>query len=155
MPRITCKTPSTGRPVTVRIQNVGTSWTTVAEAPDFSVPDTSLVFPTRDPGDASRAIRSGEVFMLTPLYARNKTSTTRWVEARILNESGTAFTFARITVPANETAAIPVQGMSLVKRTAAGADGDRLQLRAEAGSTFDVWGAAEEKPTSEHIGVEV
>ena len=58
MARITCKTPSNGRPLNIVAGGVGTSWTTVAEAPDFSVPDPSATYATRDPTDATRAIRA-------------------------------------------------------------------------------------------------
>lgn len=154
MPRITCKAPSSGRPTQLVLVNVPTTFTTIADAPDFSVPDPSLSFPVRDPLDATRAIRAGEVFLLTPLAVHNKTTTARWVEVQLLTEAGvTVLSPGRVVVPARDTAFIPIQGRSLTKRTAAGANGDRLQIRAEAGSTFDVWAAAEERLSAEHAGV--
>lgn len=154
MARITCKIPSTGKPLSIRLANVPATDTVLVEAPDFSIPDTSQQFATRDPADANRAIRPGEVFFLTPLYARNKTSTTRWIEVSLLSEAGDTYeVLSQITVPGNETVALPVQGLSLLKRTAANANGDRLVLKAENATAFDVWGAAEERPSSEHIGV--
>ena len=153
MPRISVKTPSNGKPVSIRLANVSTSWTTIAEAPDFSVLDTSNVYPDRDPSNTQRAIRPGEVFILTPLRARNKTATARWLEVRLLTEDGVAIECPGIlTVPPGETWPVPLQGYSLLKRVAAGANGDRLQVRAQAANTFDVWGAAQERPSSEHIG---
>jgi hypothetical protein len=133
--------------------NVTTSFTTIADAPDFSVPDAAEQYTTRDPLDASRAIRPGEIFFLTPLSATNKGSTTQWIEAQLVAENGTTIQFARVEVPAGDTAFIPLQGRSLFKRVAAGTNGDRIQVRAQSNSTFDVWAAAEEKLSAEHAGV--
>ena len=157
MTRIKCKTPSTGRPVNFTISSLGTSYTTMAEAPDFSVPDTGNVFPDRDPNDsANRAIRPGEIFFMTPLYARNKTALDCWVEVRLVTEVGVAIDCpGRVNVPAYDTALIPIQGRSLIKRVAANGAGDRLQARAQASAALDLWASGEEKPTSEHIGVVV
>lgn len=153
MPRITCRTPSTARPVRIALADVPPAWTTIAEAPDFSVSDTQAVYPVRDPADATRGIRPGEVFVLTPVKARNKTAATRWIEARVLAEGGASFLLERIEVPAGETVQIVTQGMSLLKRDAAGVSGDRLQVRAETAASFDVFGAGQERPSAEHIGV--
>jgi len=151
--RITCKTPSTGRTFSVALVNVGTSFTTIAEAPDFSVPDPSEAYTIRDPADTTRTIRPGEIFFVTPLSAKNKTATTTYVEVKLLREDGTSVEFGRIRVPAYDTAFIPLQGRSLFKRNATGANGDRIQVRAETASVFDVWAGAEEKLSAEHIGV--
>lgn len=153
MPRITCKTPASARPIAVRMADVTTSWATVAEAPDFSVPDTAVIFPARDPLDENRAIRPGEVFLLTPVKARNKSAGTLWVEAQILSENGVSFVMERIDVPAGDSVTLITQGLSLLKRNAGVANGDRLQVRAEAADAFDVTGAGQERPSSEHIGV--
>jgi hypothetical protein len=133
---------------------VSTSFLTLADAPDFSVPDPSLSFPTRDPADNTRAIRPGEIFLLTPLAVYNKTATARWVEVQLVTEAGvTVLSPGRVTVPALDSVYIPVQGRSLTKRLAAGTSGDRLQIRAEAANAVDVWGSAEERLSAEHIGV--
>jgi hypothetical protein len=155
MPRITCQEPSTGRPLSISAANVGTSFATIADAPDFSVPDEAEDFPSRDPGDSTRAIRPGEIFFLTPLAARNKNTTTpRWVEVQIITEAGVTIACpGRVTIPPNDTVYIQLQGRSLLKRVPAGSNGDRLQVRAEATNSVDVWVAAEEKLSSEHIGV--
>lgn len=153
MARITCRTPSTGKPTRVSLVNVGTSLTTIIEAPDFSVPDASNKFTTRDPVDDSRAIRPGEIFFLTPLAATNKDTVTRWIEVILLTEDGTSVVFAKIKVPAGDTAYIPLQGRSLFKRAPSGANGDRIQVRAEVTNVFDVWSSAEEKLSNEHVGV--
>jgi hypothetical protein len=154
MPRITCRTPSTGKPIRVALPNVGTNFTTIAEAPDFSVPDTSAKFTTRDPLDAGRAVRPGEVFFLTPLAARNKDTVTRWIEIQLLTEDNVTILFGKVEVPAGDTAYIPLQGRSLFKRDATATNGDRIQIRAETASQFDVWASAEEKLANEHAGVQ-
>jgi hypothetical protein len=151
--RITCKTPSTGKSFIVSQANVSTTFTTIAEAPDFSVPDPSENYATRDPLDNNRAIRPGEVFFVTPLAAKNKSASVVWVEIRLFTEANTAIDFGRVAVPPGDTAFIPIQGRSLFKRIANGTNGDRLQVRAETDNIFDVWSAAEEKLSAEHIGV--
>lgn len=154
MARITCRTPSTGKPVRISKEDVPTSFTTIAEAPDFSVPDTSNKFSERDPLDSTRAIRPGEIFFLTPIAAKNKDSSTRWVEVQLVTESSETIEFGRIDVPAGDTVFFPIQGRSIFKRSANTATGDILQVKAELGNIFDVWSAGEEKLSSEHIGEE-
>lgn len=151
--RTTCKIVSSGKTLHVLLVDVPTVFTTIAEAQDFSLPDPNVEYATRDPLDASRAIRPGEISMVTPLLACNKTSTARWIEVRLLTEAGVAiFVPGRVLVPGNETAQIAVQARSLLKRTgAAAANGDRLQVRAEVASAFDVWATAEERLSAEHI----
>lgn len=153
MSRITCKTPSTGRSIIVSQANVSMSFTTIAEAPDFSVPDPSENFAVRDPLDNNRAIRPGEIFFVTPMSARNKSANVVWIDVRLFTEANTAIEYGRIAVPPGDTAFIPIQGRSLFKRDPNGINGDRLQIRAEANNVFDVWSAAEEKLSAEHIGV--
>jgi hypothetical protein len=154
MPRIKCKTPSTGRPVNLTSTNVGTGWATLAEAPDFSVPDASNIFTARDPDDANRAIRAGEIFFMTPIYARNKTTSDCWIDVRFMSESGaTVECPGRMVIPGGDTALVPVQGRSLIKRGATNTSGDRLQVRAQTANALDLWATGEEKPSAEHIGV--
>lgn len=153
MPRITCKTPSTGRSIIVSQANVSTTYTTIAEAPDFSVPDPSENYTTRDPLDSNRAIRPGEVFFVSPLSVKNKSAGVQWIEIRLFTEANTAIEFGRVDIPPNDTAFLPVQGRSLFKRIPGGTNGDRLQVRAQTSNVFDVWSAAEEKLSAEHIGV--
>lgn len=153
MARITCRTPSTGKPIRIAENDVPTTFTVIAEAPDFSVPDTSIKFEDRDPTDDARAIRPGEIFFLTPLAAKNKDSSERWLEVILVTEGSETIELGRVEVPPGDTAFIPIQGRSLFKRVANNAVGDTLQVRAETNNSFDVWGAAEEKLSSEHSGV--
>lgn len=154
MTRIVCRTPSTGKPLSVNIADVPISYVTLAEAPDFSVPDASRTFFPRDPLDDSRAIRPGEIFFLTPLSCRNKSEYTASIEVSLYNENNVRIELASISVPAKDTAFIPLQGRSIFKRNANNAVGDIIEIRSSAESTFDVWAAAEEKLSSEHTGVE-
>lgn len=154
--RITCRTPSTGKPLTINLADVPTTFQTIAEAPDFSVPDAANNFPTaRDPFDDTRAIKPGEIFFLTPMFAKNKDVATAWIETQLITENGATIELGKIAVPAGDTAQIPLQGRSLLKRDPdPNSNGDIIQVRAEASNIFDIWVSAEEKLSSEHIGVE-
>lgn len=154
MSRITCRTPSTGKPLRIALSNVGTSLTTISEAPDFSVPDASNSYTVRDPLDNTRAIRPGEVFFLTPLAAKNKSSNLVWVTTSLYTENNVRVELANVAVPANDTAFIPLQGRSLFKRDANSSNGDIIQVQASISNVVDIWAAAEEKLSSEHIGVQ-
>jgi hypothetical protein len=154
MARIKCRTPSTGKPLSINLSNVSTSYVTIVEASDFSVPDAAGNFSVRDPLDTTRTIKPGEVFFLTPLSARNKSANTVWIETQLYTESNTTINFGRISVPGGDTVYIPLQGRSLLKRDANTANGDIIQVRAQVANTFDIWVSAEEKLSSEHIGVE-
>jgi hypothetical protein len=154
MPRITCRQPSTGKPVNVSAIDLGTDWTIIAEAPDFSVPDPSgSGYVSRDPTNSSRGIAAGEIFFLTPLIAKNNTAITDWIEVRFTSESGSNNdSFGRITVPAGESVAIPLQGRSLVKRNATGTNGDIIFVRSGNTASFHVWASANEQASAEHVG---
>lgn len=154
MTRITCRTPSTGKAIRINYVNVPNTFTSISDAPDFSVPDTSEKFPDRDPLDTTRAIKPGEIFFLTPLSAKNKDSVTRWIDVQILTEDSVTIEFGRAEVPAGDTALIPIQGRSIFKRYPDGTTGDQLQVRAETNNAFDVWVSGEEKASNEHAGVE-
>lgn len=153
MARITCRTPSTGKPLRLIKRNVANTFVVLAEAPDFSVPDPSSKFEVRDPTDEGRAIRPGEIFFLTPLAAKNKDTVTRWFETVLVTEDSETIEVGKVEVPAGDTAFIPLQGRSLFKRVANNVSGDSVQIRAEVSNVFDVWIAAEEKLSNEHAGV--
>lgn len=153
MTRIVCRTPSTGKGLRISESNVANTFVTIAQAPDFSVPDASGKFDERDPTDPSRAIRPGEIFFLTPLAARNKDTVDRWIEVKLVTEDSETIEIGKVEIPAGDTAFIPLQGRSLFKRTANNVTGDTIQVRAEVSSVFDVWAAAEERLSSEHSGV--
>lgn len=155
MSRIYCRTPSTGYPENLILANVPTSYTTVpgANAPDYSVPDPSDQYEVRDPLDPTRAILPGQIFFLTPLSATNKSGSDEWIDCQLLTQNGTVINFGRTTVPAGDTAYIPVQGRSLLKRDPLISNGDQLQVRASNPNVFDVWAAADLSPASQNLGV--
>lgn len=153
MARITCRTPSTGKPVRIASNNVTDAFISYIDAPDFSVPDASNKFATRDPTDDSRAIRPGEIFLLTPLAAKNKDTQDRWIEVKLVTEANVSIQVGKVEVPAGDTVFIPIQGRSLFKRDASALIGDTIQIRAEANNVFDIWAAGEERLSSEHSGV--
>lgn len=153
MARITCKTPSTGKSITYKLSNVAAnSYVTIAEAPDFSVPDTSERYSTRDPNDATRAIRPGEVFFITPLAVYNTDTSAHVAEVRLMDESNAVVEFGRVSVPPQDTAFFPLQGRSIFKRDSATANGDVLQIQVNYSNVFQVTITGEEKLSSEHIG---
>jgi hypothetical protein len=155
MSRITCRTPSTGKPLNAIYENVPTTFTPLIEAPDFSVPDPSNSLPNRDPLDDSRAIRPGEVFLLTPMYAKNKhASNTVSLEVTFQSEEGANIEITLVNIPKGETTLVPLQGRSLLKRDPDSANGDMILIKAQESNSIDVWVSAEEKLSSEHIGVE-
>ncbi len=154
MARITCRTPSTGKPLRIIQADVANTFVTVAEAPDFSVPDASNKFPDRDPTDDTRAIRPGEIFFLTPIAAKNKDTVTRFIEIIYVTENDETIEVAKVDIPAGDTALVPLQGRSLLKRTANTVSGDTLQIKAEVENVIDIWVSAEEKTSNEHVGVE-
>jgi hypothetical protein len=155
MTRIYCAQPSTGKPINAIAQDVPTTWTTIADAPDFSVPDPSgNLYPNRDPLDPSRGIAPGEIFFLTPLMCTNKTATASTIEVRFYSETGFInYALGSALVPAGATAMIPLQGRSLVKRDPNATYGDRLQVQATDANTFDVWASASEQASAENVGV--
>lgn len=153
MARITCRTPSTGKPIRVALKDVPTTFTDIVDAPDFSIPDPSERFPVRDPLDQTRAILAGEIFFLTPLSAINKSGTDRWIEVKLVTEDNEEILFAKLEVPAGDTAFIPLQGRSIFKRDATGAVGDSIEIRAEVADVFDVWVSGEEKAAPDHAGI--
>jgi hypothetical protein len=154
MPRIVCRTPSTGKPIRISFKDIGDTLTTVAEAPDFSVPDASEKFDERDPIDTARAIRPGEIFFLTPLAAKNKSNETAMIEVYLVTEDDVTIELGKLEIPAGDTGFVPIQGRSLLKRNSTGINGDRLRVRATAADVFDIWAGAEEKLSNEHSGVE-
>lgn len=161
MARITCRQPSTGKPINIRYESVPDTFVTIAEAPDFSVPDPSeSQYPGtayRDPTNSSRGIAAGEIFFLTPLIVKNKTGGSCIIEVRFIAEGNTASVvndaLGATLIPAGESVAIPLQGRSLIKRTPATANGDLIQVKSSVSGACDVWASANEQASAEHVGV--
>lgn len=165
MPRRNTDQPSSGEPFTLYIPTatnngfVNTTWTTLAEAPDFSVPASGDDGATPDPANTDRELRPGEVFLETPLTVVNTTATTRWVELQmILQGPSTQFpssgqtlpVTSQVPVPAGETIYLPIQGLRLLKDDFTSTTGHRLQIRAEVNNALKVIGAAVELEMSTH-----
>ena len=156
MTRIYCRTPSTGYPENIYLTDVpSTGFNTIpgANAPDYSVPDPSNQYEVRDPLDPTRAILPGQIFFLTPLSVTNKSLSEAYLDVVLLTEDGTSVAFGRAVVPAGDTAYIPLNGRSLLKRDPLTTDGDQIQVQASAPSTFDIWASADLSPASQNLGV--
>jgi len=139
--RITTQQPATARPDLIAVSGLPTAWTTIAEAPDYSVPDTTRRWPNdRDPADDDRRIQPGAALIFTPPYVHNRDTVERWVEFRVLAEDGTTAMQARVTIPPGDTYSHPIAGITLTKTQIATSNGDRLQMRAEAADALDVTG---------------
>lgn len=164
MPRIRTDLPSSGKPLELFIPTssnsgfVNTTWTTIVEAPDFSVPATGDDNVTEDPDDLSRELRPGEVFFETPLQVINNTATSRWVELRVLRQgaSGQAIPASpRVVVPANDSVYLQIQGLRVLKTDLGGTiaspvPGGRLQIQGEVNNALTILGAAVELEAQAH-----
>jgi hypothetical protein len=160
MPRINTDQPSSGKPLLLYIPSstnsgfVNTTWTTIAEAPDFSIPSSGDEGIVIDPADSGRELRPGEVFFETPLQCMNNTATSRWVELQMLlqGNSGQAIPLSpRVVVPAGESVYLAVQGLRLLKTDLTNTQpGGRLQIQAEVNNAIKVIGSAVELEAQTH-----
>lgn len=154
MPRIRTDQASSGKPLQLLIPAGGfvpSAFTTLAEAPDFSVPSTGLGGITLDPADTGRELRPGEVFIETPLACTNTDTVAQWVELQILTSSGAAVPVSpQITIPPKDAIYLPIQGLRLLKTDFTAANGDRLQIRASTGTSIKVIGSASELEAQTH-----
>ena len=133
MARIRTDQPSSGKPLQLFIPNggfVSTTWTTLVEAPDFSVPasgDTGQTgevpaapYPVLDPADSGRELRPGEVFLEAPLTCTNEDTVSRWVQLQILTQTNQAVPVGpQVSIPAKEAIYVPIQGLRLLKTSLA------------------------------------
>ncbi len=160
MPRINTDQPSSGKPLLLFIPAtnnsgfVNTTWTTLAEAPDFSIPASGDDGAVADPADADRELRPGEVFFETPLKVVNTTATTRWVEVQMVLQgtSGQAIpVMPRVLVPASDSVSLDIQGLRVLKTNLTNTEpGGRLQIQAEVNNALRVIGTAVELEASDH-----
>jgi len=154
MPRIQTDQPSSGKPVQLLIPFAGfvpSSWTTLVEAPDFSVPGTGDTGVTLDPADSGRELRPGEVFLEAPLTCNNTDTVARWVELQVLTQTNHAVPVTpQISIPAKEAIYLPIQGLRLLKTSFIASSGDRLQIRASTGSSIKIIGSAVELEALTH-----
>jgi hypothetical protein len=154
MPRIRTDQPSSGKPLQLLIPSAGfvpNSWTTLVEAPDYSIPGTGDTGVTLDPVDSGRELRPGEVFLEAPLTCINTDTTARWVELQIFTQTNHAVPVTpQISIPPKESVYLPIQGLRLLKTSFAASNGDRLQIRASVGSSIKVIGSAVELEALTH-----
>ncbi len=154
MPRIRTDQPSSGKPLQLLIPSAGfvpNSWTTLVEAPDYSIPGTVDTGGTLDPVDSGRELRPGEVFLEAPLTCINTDTTARWVELQIFTQTNHAVPVTpQISIPPKESVYLPIQGLRLLKTSFAASNGDRLQIRASVGSSIKVIGSAVELEALTH-----
>jgi hypothetical protein len=132
--RIQAEEVANERQITV-IDKVGTSWTAVVEAPDFSVPDPGGDY-VEDPADSSRGLRAGEVFVPRPLIAYNTDSSPVTLEVRLSFEDDSSTNLFTLTIPAGDSAEIRLQGATFTKRDFTASNGERVEVRASAGSVL-------------------
>ena len=139
--RITTDQPATSRPQLIAESGIGTGWLTVAEAPDYSVPDTTRRWPNdRDPADDDRRVQPGQALLTTPLFAHNTAADPRWIEVQVIAEDGTTALIAAVTIPPGDTYSLPCAGMTMTKTQIGTSQGGRMQVRAEEAGVIDVTG---------------
>ncbi len=152
--RIRTDQASSGKPLQLFIPASGfvpSIFTTIAEAPDFSIPGTGDTGVTLDPTDSSRELRPGEIFIEAPLACINTDTVTRWVELQLLTQSNYAVPWSpQISIPPKEAIYVPIQGLRLLKTNFGAPNGDRLQIRASIGSAIKIMGSAVELEALTH-----
>jgi hypothetical protein len=129
------------------------SFSTVIEAPYFSVPLTDEDVATVDPDDANRELRAGEIFFATGIQIANVTGTTRTVDVEIMGENGTpATTLAPgLLVPGNDVLTL-APGLSIFKRdlTTPANAGMILRVKADEAGALQLTASAVEREALEH-----
>ena len=144
MTRIITSQPATSRAESIAVSGLATAWTTLMQAPDFSVPDATVRWPSqRDPADATRRIQPGQALLSTPVYVYNRHTSALWVEFRILTQAGLEVMLGRVTVPPEDTFVNPIAGLTVLKTDLAAANGGRLQARAQTAALLDVIATAQ------------
>ena len=156
MARILTDRPSSAKsvilyvPTAVNSGFVNTTYYTLIECNDYSIPDEGDPGSTPDPGDADRVLVAGEVAFRAPLMVTNATSSSRWVELQVLLSDGQAIPVtSQIMVPSFDSILVPIQGQRLVKYNFTGT-GARLQIRAQVNNALRVYGVAAESAASDH-----
>jgi hypothetical protein len=154
MTRIRTDQASSGKPLQLLIPSSGfvpSTFTTIAEAPDFSIPGTGDSGVVLDPSDPSRELRPGEVFLEAPLTCINTDTVARWVELQMLTQSNQTVPWTpQISIPPKEAIYVPIQGLRLLKTNFALSNGDRLQIRASIGGSIKIMGSAVELEALTH-----
>lgn len=152
MTRITCEVPSNEEEI-AHIANLGTSFATLVEAPDFSVPTTGDDFLTPDSAVDGNVLREGVAYIPARAFVYNKNAAARTLDVQILREGGGAVALFSVVVQGGATLELPLGGVSLFKRDFSGSNGDRLQVRASATNSLDVTAWYQTRIASDHLGV--
>lgn len=143
MARIITSQASTNRPTLIAVAGLPADFTTILEAPDYSVPDATVRWPgQRDPLNAARRIQPGQAIFVTPICVHNRDVVERWVEFQILTEAGDAVKQALVTIPPGETYLHPIAGLTLTKTDLESENGDRMQARSEVIEVLDITASA-------------
>lgn len=139
MTRINTEQPATAKSELVAIEGVSDTWETIAEAPDFSVPDTTKQWPnTRDPNDSDRRIAPGQVLIETPLMVHNRDTDRCTMTVRTHLEDGTTAIQVAVEIPPGETYSHPLPGQTLTKRDQTATNGDRIEVQAARPDALDL-----------------
>lgn len=131
---------------------VTATFTTVAEAPYFSVPLTDEDLATVDPDNSDRELRPGEVFFATGILIANLTSTTRTLTVEIVGEDGVTTSVAPgLKVPGNDVLSLP-PGLSIFKRNLADplANGTLLRVMSDEAGALTLTAGIVEREAIEH-----
>lgn len=128
-------------PITFAPAALGTVYTEIAWARDFSVFDSGRREPARDPLAPERGIIAGKVELITDLKATNTDTQARWVDVglRLEGSSATVQVPGRFVVSPGRTVLIPLRGHVLSKLDPASATGMRVVARAEVSGVFRLW----------------
>jgi hypothetical protein len=132
MARITTDAPGVAVPIEVAAV-LTTSFVTLLEADDFSVPNPDTG------GETERVVAPGQTKIITPMIVHNVTTSTATVDVQWITEGGVTITLATLLpVPARDAVSIPLQGQSLLKLSASSTNGGRLQARASTGAALHI-----------------
>ena len=128
------------------------AFTTVAEAPYFSIPLTDEDVATVDPDNADRELRAGELFFATGIQIANITEDSHTVDVDIVGEGGVTTSLApALIIPAKDVLTL-APGLSMFKRDLASpsAAGTRLRIRADETSALTLTASVVEREAIDH-----
>ena len=149
--RYTVRQAGAAVPKSIAIESIGTVWETILEAPDFSVPDPQLRWPTdRDPADNERRVQPGFALVEAPIMFYNNSLDTVTVEISILQEDDTRVVQAVIQITTMETYLHPSPGQRLLKLNKDSSNGDRLQVKASTAGVVSITSTGSEGAAEQH-----
>jgi hypothetical protein len=126
MTRIATETPGASVPKQAKaLVSQTPTWTVIAEAVDFETP-------SDDDGEGLIVVPGRTRFGSALLFTNVSGSVVSY-DLQFLLEDGTEIWLAdSIEIQPNDVSVFPIQGQSLLKLSAASANGDRLRIRASA-----------------------